>query len=153
MSTYFIQKTLFYCHPDYHLPVLPMSCWRKAAKRSTTCEVKVMCQHYCLRHALRLFISRLTLFEKNIIMSNKYFMANDLERRLYDTKLSWKIQNVSCIWRRGGFGLSLLFIPNLQSAVCILYLVCILYPVCSLQSAVCSLQSAFYTDWFLVILF
>ena len=38
------------------------------------------------------------------------------------------------------FGLSLHFIPSLQSAVCILYLVCILYPVCSLQSAVCSLH-------------
>ena len=56
------------------------------------------------------------------------------------------------------FGLSLHFIPSLQSAVCILYLVCILYPICSLQSAVCSLhfvltesaicslQSAFCTD-------
>ena len=31
------------------------------------------------------------------------------------------------------FGLSLHFIPSLQSAVCILYLVCILYPVCSLH--------------------
>ena len=35
---------------------------------------------------------------------------------------------------------------SLQSAVCILPSVCILPPVCSLQSAVCSLQSAFYTD-------
>ena len=34
---------------------------------------------------------------------------------------------------------SLHFIPSLQSALCILYLVCILYPVCNLQSA-------FYTD-------
>ena len=34
---------------------------------------------------------------------------------------------------------SLHFVPSLQSAVCILYLVCILYPVCSLQSAVCIL--------------
>ena len=33
------------------------------------------------------------------------------------------------------------FVPSLQSAVCVLYLVCILYPVCSLQSAVC-----FWTD-------
>ena len=36
------------------------------------------------------------------------------------------------------FILSLHFVPSLQSAVCILYLVGILYPVCSLQSAVCS---------------
>ena len=35
---------------------------------------------------------------------------------------------------------SLHFVPSLQSAVCILYLVCILYPVCRLQSAVCSLH-------------
>ena len=51
-----------------------------------------------------------------------------------------KIENLSCIWRRDGFDISLHFIPSLQSAVCILYLVCILYPVCSLQSAVCSLH-------------
>ena len=38
------------------------------------------------------------------------------------------------------FTLSLHFTPGLQSAVCILP------PVCSLQSAVCSLQTAFYTD-------
>ena len=34
-----------------------------------------------------------------------------------------------------------------QSAVCILHSVCILPLVRSLQSAVCSPQSAFYTDW------
>ena len=48
------------------------------------------------------------------------------------------------------FGLSLHFIPSLQSAVCILYLVYILYPVCSLQSAVCSLHfvlTVFYIVW------
>ena len=36
------------------------------------------------------------------------------------------------------FILSLHFVPSLQSAFCILYLVCILYPVCSLQSAFCT---------------
>ena len=39
-----------------------------------------------------------------------------------------------------------------QSAVCILLLVCILALVHSLQSAVCSLQSAFYTDRFFCLL-
>ena len=38
------------------------------------------------------------------------------------------------------FRLGLHFVPGLQSAVSILYLVCILYPVCSLQSAACSLR-------------
>ena len=46
------------------------------------------------------------------------------------------------------FTLSLHFTTGLQSAVCILPLVYILPPVCSLQSAVCSPQSAFYTDRF-----
>ena len=38
------------------------------------------------------------------------------------------------------FILSLHFVPSMQSAVCILYLVFILCPVCSLQSAVYSLH-------------
>ena len=44
------------------------------------------------------------------------------------------------IKRKTVSNVSLHFVPSLQSAVCILYLVCILYPVCSLQSAVCSLH-------------
>ena len=42
------------------------------------------------------------------------------------------------------FGLSLHFIPSLQSAVRILYLICTLYSVCSLQSVSikCRLQTA-----------
>ena len=43
------------------------------------CKVKVMCPRYCLRHALGLFISRLTLFENNVL-NNVNFMGNDLER-------------------------------------------------------------------------
>ena len=43
-------------------------------------------------------------------------MEKDLERRLPLVLVKLKIQNASYIWRRDGFGLSLHFIPSLQSA-------------------------------------